>query len=128
MFEIFRRSLRIRFKQKGSLTSGITLGDAQQPGMRLNNKDDYFLSDIHPNVGDTIFLQMSWHRYPDMTYQVPLASFDGRLDLESLARRVARSCAHYFQNNRIAVSWDRLELKYLEELEYGVWQPVLSTF
>lgn len=32
------------------------------------------------------------------------------------------------QNNRIAVSWDRLELKYLEELEYGVWQPVLSTF
>lgn len=32
-----------------------------------------------------------------MTYQVPLASVDGKLDLESLARRVARSCAHYFQ-------------------------------
>lgn len=59
MFEIFRRSLRIRFKRKGALTSGITLGDAQQPGLRLNNKDDYFLSDIHPNIGDTIFLQMS---------------------------------------------------------------------
>ena len=74
-------------------------------------------------------------------YNIPLDSYDGRLDLETLARRVARSCVHYFQvggvlycrsfltlhqANRIPISWDRLDLKALQELEFGVWEPLLS--
>lgn len=33
-----------------------------------------------------------------MTYEIPLdGGYDGRIDLETLARRVSRACVHYLQ-------------------------------
>ncbi|KAF9012847.1 hypothetical protein BDZ89DRAFT_963458 [Hymenopellis radicata] len=122
-----RNSIRIKFKRKGSLLGGINLAEAQMRGIRLSNSESYYLSDMHPNRYDNVYLKVRWPGHQECTYQLPLDSYDnGRLDLETLARRVARSCVHYFQNNRIPVSWDRMELKCLDELEFGVWEPQLT--
>ncbi|KAF8911899.1 hypothetical protein CPB85DRAFT_1511062 [Mucidula mucida] len=103
------------------------LAEAQMRGIRLSGSESYYLSDMHPNRYDNVYLKVRWPGHQECTYQLPLDSYDnGRLDLETLARRVARSCVHYFQNNRIPVSWDRMELKCLDELTFGVWEPQLT--
>ena len=32
-----------------------------------------------------------------MTYELPADSYDGRVELQTLARRIARACVHYIQ-------------------------------
>lgn len=32
-----------------------------------------------------------------MTYEIPLDGYDGRVSLQTLARRVSRACVHYLQ-------------------------------
>ena len=32
-----------------------------------------------------------------MTYEIPLDGYDGRINLQTLARRVSRACVHYLQ-------------------------------
>jgi hypothetical protein len=59
-------------------------------------------------------------------YEVPLDTYDGRVSLQTLARRVSRACVHYFQSHIIPISFDRLELHHLEEHSYGVWQAMLA--
>lgn len=56
----FRRpnSMRVKFKRKGSFLGGVGLGEAQGRGLRLANGEAYFLSDLHPDRRDTIFLKM----------------------------------------------------------------------
>lgn len=34
-----------------------------------------------------------------MTYELPVDSYDGRCELQTLARRVARACVHFLQVN-----------------------------
>lgn len=82
-----------------------------------------------------------------MTYDIPLDTHDGRVSLQTVARRISRACVHYLQAsnfshrarkydsniadtvqaNIIPVAWDHVELHHLEEVSYGVWQPMLST-
>ena len=83
-----------------------------------------------------------------MTYEIPVDGYEGRVQLQTLARRIARACVHFLQvnacsstpinvangshpaslqANMIPISWDRVILYHLEEISIGVWQPVLST-
>ena len=32
-----------------------------------------------------------------MTYELPADSYDGRVELQTLARRIARACVHFIQ-------------------------------
>ena len=32
-----------------------------------------------------------------MTYELPADSYDGRVELQTLARRIARACVHFLQ-------------------------------
>lgn len=88
-----------------------------------------------------------------MTYEIPVDGYEGRVQLQTLARRIARAVVHFLQvstrfergfsapkelprlyscctslqANMIPISWDRVILYHLEETAIGVWQPVLST-
>lgn len=118
-------STHIKFKRKGAFSAGINLGEAQDR-VRLSGNDSYRMHELHADSRDRILLRVQWSGYNPMTYEIPLDGYDGRLSLQTLARRVSRACAHYLQANMIPVSWERVQLHHLEEISYGVWQPMLS--
>ncbi|KAJ3548834.1 hypothetical protein NMY22_g1110 [Coprinellus aureogranulatus] len=117
---------RIKFKRKGSLMGGIGLDEAQAR-VRLSNNDSYSFHDLHSDHHRRILLKVKWAGYNSLTYEIPLDGWDRRVNLETLARRVSRACVHYLQANVIPILWDRVVLHHLEEIAYGVWQPMLST-
>ncbi|KAF6762817.1 hypothetical protein DFP72DRAFT_841894 [Ephemerocybe angulata] len=117
---------RIKFKRKGSLMGGIGLDEAQAR-VRLSNNDAYSFNDLHSDHHRRILLKVKWSGYNSLTYEIPLDGWDRRVNLETLARRVSRACVHYLQANVIPILWDRVMLHHLEEVSYGVWQPMLST-
>ncbi|KAG5716059.1 hypothetical protein E4T56_gene10777 [Termitomyces sp. T112] len=120
-------SLKIKFRRKGSFSAGITLREAQDHYIRLSGNDSYSLYDFHGDGHNRILLRIQWAGYASMTYDIPLDTYDGRVSLQTVARRISRACVHYLQANIIPVVWDRVELHHLEEVSYGVWQPMLST-
>ncbi|KAJ6627478.1 hypothetical protein B0H10DRAFT_1779733, partial [Mycena sp. CBHHK59/15] len=120
-------STHIKFKRKGALLAGITLGDAQSHHLRLSGNDAYSIHDLHVDWRRRIYLRVRWAGYGSLTYEVPLDVYDGRVNMQALARRVARACVHYLQTNMVPVMYSRVELHHLEEISYGVWQPMLST-
>ncbi|RXW25852.1 hypothetical protein EST38_g64 [Candolleomyces aberdarensis] len=124
----FRRGTghRIKFKRKGTLMGGIGLDEAQSR-VRLSNNDSYSFHDLHSDHHRRILLKVKWAGYNSLTYEIPLDGWDRRVNLETLARRVSRACVHYLQANVIPILWDRVVLHHLEEVTYGVWQPMLST-
>ncbi|KAJ7087196.1 hypothetical protein B0H15DRAFT_950087 [Mycena belliarum] len=120
-------SMHIKFKRKGALMAGINLGDAQSTRTRLSGNDAYTLHDLHADWRRRIHLRIRWAGYAPLTYEVPLDVYDGRVSMQALSRRVARACIHYLQMNLVPVMYSRVELHHLEEISYGVWQPMLST-
>ncbi|KAF8897202.1 hypothetical protein BD779DRAFT_358231 [Infundibulicybe gibba] len=126
--ETYRRpsSINIKFKRKGAFTAGISLREAQSH-VRLSGNDSYSIHDLHADGRGRILLKVKWTGYSSLTYEIPLDSYDGRMSLTTLARRVSRACVHYLQANIIPIAWDRVELHHLEEVSFGVWQPMLST-
>ncbi|KAJ6516251.1 hypothetical protein C8R45DRAFT_1087354 [Mycena sanguinolenta] len=120
-------SMHIKFKRKGALMAGINLGDAQSTRTRLSGNDDYTLQDLHADYRRRIHLRVRWAGYSPLTYEVPMDVYDGRVSMQALSRRVARACIHYLQMNMVPVMYSRVELHHLEEIAYGVWQPMLST-
>ncbi|KAF8913718.1 hypothetical protein CPB84DRAFT_1741656 [Gymnopilus junonius] len=120
-------SLHLKFKRKGSFSSGIGLDEAQSRSIRLSGNDAYSFHDLHADSRGRIYLRVKWTGYSSLTYEIPLDGYDGRVDLQTLARRVSRACVHYLQANVIPILWDRVLLHHLEEVSYGVWQPMLST-
>ncbi|KAJ3998601.1 hypothetical protein F5050DRAFT_1805749 [Lentinula boryana] len=127
--DAYRRasSINIKFKRKGSLMAGISLAEAQGYA-RLSNNDYYSLRDLHADRRHTIYLKIRWAGYNSLTYEIPLeASYDDRINLQTLARRISRACVHYLQANRIPIPWDRVDLHHIEEISHGVWQPMLTS-
>ncbi|KAJ6510188.1 hypothetical protein C8R47DRAFT_1208224 [Mycena vitilis] len=120
-------SMHIKFKRKGALMAGINLGDAQSTRTRLSGNDAYTIQDLHADYRRRIHLRVRWAGYAPLTYEVPLDVYDGRVSMQALSRRVARACVHYLQMNLVPVMYSRVELHHLEEISYGVWQPMLST-
>ncbi|KAF8803772.1 hypothetical protein BYT27DRAFT_7195112 [Phlegmacium glaucopus] len=119
-------SIHIKFRRKGSFVAGIGLDEAQSH-IRLSGNDAYSFHDLHADSRRRIYLRIKWVGYSSLTYEIPLDGYDGRVDLQTLARRVSRACVHYLQANVIPIPWDRVQLHHLEEVSYGVWQPMLST-
>lgn len=117
---------RIKFKRKGGFMGGIGLDEAQAR-VRLSNNDSYTFHDLHSDHHRRILLKVKWAGYSSLTYEIPLDGWERRVNLETLARRVSRACVHYLQANVIPILWDRVVLHHLEEISYGVWQPMLST-
>ncbi|KAF8974419.1 hypothetical protein BDZ97DRAFT_1900086 [Flammula alnicola] len=120
-------AIHLKFKRKGSFTTGIGLDEAQSSRIRLSGNDAYTFHDLHADSRGRIYLRIKWAGYSSLTYEIPLDGYDGRIDLETLGRRVSRACVHYLQANVIPILWDRVVLHHLEEVSYGVWQPMLST-
>ncbi|KAJ8456714.1 hypothetical protein ONZ51_g4010 [Trametes cubensis] len=128
MLDGYRRmsSSVIKFKRKGGFRSGITLGEAMSDA-HLTNNYDYSVYDLNADGRGRIILKVKWTGYNSMTYEIPVDTYDGRVELQTIARRIARACVHFLQTNVIPVSWDRVVLYHLEELSPGTWQPVLSS-
>ncbi|THV05386.1 hypothetical protein K435DRAFT_104223 [Dendrothele bispora CBS 962.96] len=126
--DVYRRasSIQIKFKRRGSLLAGISLLEAQSHA-RLSNNDAFTIHDLHADRKCAILLKIRWAGYNSLTYEIPLDVYDSHISLSTLARRVSRACCHYLQTNHIPVPCDRVELHHLEEISYGVWQPMLST-
>lgn len=49
-----------------------------------------------------------------MTYEIPLDGYDGRIDLQTLARRVSRACVHYLQV--LFLFYVRLHVRFIDQL------------
>ncbi|CAL1701600.1 unnamed protein product [Somion occarium] len=116
----------IKFKRKGGFRSGITLGEAMS-NVRLSSNDQYSYHDLGVDHRGRMLLKIRWTGYTSMTYEIPVDGYEGRVQLQTVARRIARACVHFLQANMIPISWDRVMLYHLEENSPGVWQPVLST-
>ncbi|KAI0688543.1 hypothetical protein BC835DRAFT_303718 [Cytidiella melzeri] len=116
----------IKFRRKGGFRSGVTLGEAMS-SVRLSGNDSYTFHDLNVDSRGRIILKIRWSGYSSMTYEIPVDGYEGRVQLTTLARRIARACVHFLQANMIPISWDRVILYHLEETTVGVWQPVLST-
>lgn len=110
----------VKFKRKDSFRSGITLGEAQA-NILLSGQDSYTLEHLNVDHRGKIFVNVRWHGYSPLNYEIPVDSYSGLVDLSSLVRRVARAVAHYLQSNAIPVPWDRVEIQYLEEVSFGAW-------
>lgn len=124
----FRRlsTTLIKFRRKGGFRSGISLGEAMS-SVRLSGNDSYTFHDLNVDSRGRIILKIRWSGYNSMTYEIPVDGYEGRVQLTTLGRRIARACVHFLQANMIPISWDRVILYHLEETTVGVWQPVLST-
>jgi hypothetical protein len=107
--------MHIKFKRKGTFMAGVSLAEAQGH-VRLSSNDAYSLHDLHADRRGTIHLRVKWVGYSHLTYEIPLDTYDGRISLQTLARRVSRACVHYLQANIIPIPWDRVELHHLEEV------------
>ncbi|TFK43274.1 hypothetical protein BDQ12DRAFT_171521 [Crucibulum laeve] len=126
--DVYRRGsgVHIKFKRKGAFTAGIGLDEAQSR-IRLSSNDSYTMHDLHADHRGRIMIRVRWAGYSSLTYEIPLEGYDGRVNLQTLARRVSRACVHYLQANVIPIVWNRVQLHHLEEVSYGVWQPMLSS-
>ncbi|OCH95972.1 hypothetical protein OBBRIDRAFT_719630, partial [Obba rivulosa] len=89
-------STLLKFKRKGGTRTGITLGEAMA-SVRLSGNDSYSLHDLGADYRGRIILKIRWPGYTSMTYEIPVDGYDGRVELETLARRIARACTHYIQ-------------------------------
>nr|GAT53825.1 predicted protein [Mycena chlorophos] len=122
-------SLHVKFKRKGSLMAGLSLEEAQSTRTKIGGNDQYTMEDLHATQRQ-IRLRVQWNGYSPLTYQVPL-DYSHRhghtVDMSVLCRRVARACDHYLQAYSIPISPRRITLHKLEEVQYGVWTPMLST-
>ncbi|EPT02821.1 hypothetical protein FOMPIDRAFT_1029130 [Fomitopsis schrenkii] len=86
----------IKFKRKGGFRSGITLGEAMSSVM-LSGNDSYSHYDFNTDHRGKIVLKIRWTGYTSMTYELPVDNYDGRVELQTLARRIARACVHFIQ-------------------------------
>ncbi|KAI0332479.1 hypothetical protein GY45DRAFT_1246721 [Cubamyces sp. BRFM 1775] len=98
MLDGYRRmsSSVIKFKRKGGFRSGITLGEAMSDA-HLTNNYDYSLYDLNADGRGRIMLKIKWTGYNSMTYEIPVDTYDGRVELQTIARRIARACVHFLQ-------------------------------
>ncbi|TCD66836.1 hypothetical protein EIP91_000914 [Steccherinum ochraceum] len=119
-------STMIKFRRKGGFRSGVTLGEAMA-NVRLSGNDSYSFHDLGVDHRGRMILRIRWSGYTSMTYEIPVDGYEGRVQLQTVARRIARAVVHFLQANMIPISWDRVILYHLEEHSAGVWQPVLST-
>ncbi|KAI0751461.1 hypothetical protein C8Q80DRAFT_1099847 [Daedaleopsis nitida] len=88
----------IKFKRKGGFRSGITLGEAMA-NAHLSQNEDYSLYDLNADGRGRIILKIRWTGYNSMTYELPADGYDGRVELQTLARRIARACVHFLQQS-----------------------------
>ncbi|KZT12898.1 uncharacterized protein LAESUDRAFT_640421 [Laetiporus sulphureus 93-53] len=94
-------STLLKFKRKGGFRSGITLGEAMSNVM-LSGNESYTVYDLNADYRGKIILKIRWSGYATMTYELPVDGYDGRVELQTLARRVARACVHFIQVDILA--------------------------
>ncbi|KAJ6457305.1 hypothetical protein C8R45DRAFT_1033270 [Mycena sanguinolenta] len=115
----------IKFR-KGALMTGITLEDAWLTRTKLFGDDAYTLQDLHADQQGRIHLRVYWPGFSHSTYEIPLSVHDGRVSIEALSRRVARACIGYLLTSTVSLIYSQIVLHRLEEIAYGVWQPILE--
>jgi hypothetical protein len=119
--------VHVKFRLKGGFRQGISLSEATDSA-RLSRSVSYATHDLAPDARGRITLKVRWAGFRSLTYEIPVsADYDGYVNLQSLARRIARAIVHFMTSNHIALSWDRVVLHRLEEITPGIWIPVLTT-
>jgi len=119
--------VNVKFRLKGGYRQGITLSEATESA-RLSRSVQYSLHDLAPDARGRITLKVRWAGFRSLTYEIPVSTeYDGYVNQQSLARRIARAIVHFMTSNAIALSWDRVVLHRLEEVTPGIWIPVLTT-
>jgi hypothetical protein len=119
--------VNVKFRLKGGYRQGITLSEATDSA-RLSRSVSYSMHDLAPDARGRITLKVRWAGFRSLTYEIPVSTeYDGYVNQQSLARRVARAIVHFMTSNSIALSWDRVVLHRLEEITPGIWIPVLTT-
>jgi hypothetical protein len=119
--------VNVKFRLKGGYRQGITLSEATESA-RLSRSVSYSMHDLAPDARGRITLKVRWAGFRSLTYEIPVSTdYDGYVNQQSLARRVARAIVHFMTSNAIALSWDRVVLHRLEEITPGIWIPVLTT-
>ncbi|KAG1753676.1 uncharacterized protein EDB91DRAFT_1242651 [Suillus paluster] len=121
-----RHSGIVKFKRKGAFRGGLTLGEAQA-NVRLAGWDSYSFNDLGVDHRGKIYVKIAWPGYSPLNYEIPVDGYGGRIDLQSLARRIGRAVAHYLQANVIPIPWDRIELQHMEEVSMGTWLLKMNT-
>ncbi|TFK56019.1 hypothetical protein OE88DRAFT_697072 [Heliocybe sulcata] len=127
MGDAFRRggTKIVKFKRKGAFRAGVSLGECLQ-NVRLSGNDSYTFYDLNVDARQKIYMRVTWSGYSSMTYEIPMQGYGGHIDMQALARRVARACMHYLQSQHMPLSYDRVVLHQLEEVSVGVWQPTMT--
>jgi len=119
--------VHVKFRMKGGFRQGISLAEATDSA-RLSRSVSYSLHDLAPDARGRITLKVRWAGFRSLTYEIPVSTdYDGLVNLQSFARRIARAIVHFMTSNHISLSWDRVVLHRLEEVTPGIWIPVLTT-
>ncbi|EIM88382.1 uncharacterized protein STEHIDRAFT_54892 [Stereum hirsutum FP-91666 SS1] len=116
----------IKFRVRHGWRNGVSLAEALG-GVKLDDARDYTFDDLNVDGSGRMLLRVRWAGYRSLTYEIPVSGFDGRVHLQSLARRIARSVEHFLTSNYISIAFDRVILHRLEETSYGTWTPILTT-
>ncbi|KAH9049265.1 hypothetical protein EDB83DRAFT_2226844, partial [Lactarius deliciosus] len=85
----------VKFRLKGGYRQGISLSEATDSA-RLSRSVSYSLHDLAPDARGRITLKVRWAGFRSLTYEIPVsAEYDGYVNLQSLARRIARAIVHF---------------------------------
>jgi len=115
----------VKFKSKGVPIGGLLLSEAIT-GVRMSRKDRYPVREMHADQDMNILVKVAWPGCRSLTYAISVNARDGRVDLTSLARRIARACHHFLDARQVAVHREHVRLHRIEEFSTGHWQVVLS--
>lgn len=122
-----RTGATIKFRAKGEYHAGISLSDATGD-VPLSRSYRYSFHELRLGHRGRMFVRVRWNGYRPLNYEIPVTGYsDGWVNMQSLARRLARAIGHFLQTNAITIPWDRVILHRLEEETPGVWLPVLTT-
>ncbi|OAX43084.1 hypothetical protein K503DRAFT_766184 [Rhizopogon vinicolor AM-OR11-026] len=116
----------VTFKRKGAFMAGVSLGEAQA-NVRLAGSDSYTYSELGVDHRGKIYVKIVWPGYTPLNYEIPVDGYGGRVDLQSLTRRIGRAVAHYLQANVVPVPWNRIEIQQMEGIGIGAWLLKMTT-
>lgn len=63
----------------------------------LSSKSRYVLLQTYELLSSILNGNLQWTGYNSMTYELPVDTYDGRVELQTVARRIARACVHFLQ-------------------------------
>ncbi|TRM68480.1 hypothetical protein BD626DRAFT_481852 [Schizophyllum amplum] len=106
----------IKFRSRGEIESGIRLRDLLHDRVEMSSKYRY---KVHASSMRTV--RIGWPGHPPSTFTIEFPCRRGQIDLQGLARNLAKACEIYFMTSvNEPIAWDRLKLYCIRDIA-GVW-------